>query len=617
MFVLGIDIPCILCHATGMFIRCTTTRSKQSGDTYQTYRLVENERIQGKIKQRTLLNLGRHFDVPKSQWAELSSRISQLLSVQGSLFALELEPELEAKAQRYAAQIQVSRSAATVPECGFESVSVGSLELVRPRRVGVEQIALHALKQLRLDEKMKALGFNRHQLAAAMGTIVARMACPASELATHQWLQQRSGLGELIGYDFEGMGLDRLYQVSDLLWKHHDELETHCYQQELSLFQMDETITLFDLTNTFFEGTAKDIETAKRGRSKEKRTDCPLVTLGLVLNGDGFPRRSQIFSGNASEPETLQDMLTGLQATPATTVVLDAGLATEDNISWLKDNGYHYLVVSRKRKRMFDEHEATLVKDLPNQQVRVQRIVNEETDEVELYCHSQAREEKERAIQNQFAERFETALQSLADGLPRKGVTKQYDKVLERIGRLKEKYALAAQYYDITVTKDDASGKANAIQWTRLEKPHSRATHPGVYCLRSNQHDWDEVTLWRTYTMLTDLEAVFRSLKSELGLRPIYHQKENRVNGHIFITLLAYHAVQTLRAQLKAQDINDSWQTLRARMENQQRVTVVMKRADGKTIHLRKATRAEPHQKTIYHILGMPMQPGPVQKTVV
>ena len=600
----------------GMFIRCTTTRSKQSGDTYQTYRLVENERIQGQVKQRTLLNLGRHFDVDKSQWAELADRISQLLSSQGSLFSLTLEPDLEAKAQRYAAQILASRSTATT-DSEFTSLSVDSLELVRPRRVGIEHLALHALSQLKLDEKMRALGFNRHQLAAALGTIVARMAAPASELATHQWLQQRSGLGELIGYDFEGMGLDRLYQVSDLLWKHHAELETHCYRQELSLFQLDETITLFDLTNTFFEGTAKDNETAKRGRSKEKRNDCPLVTLGLVLNGDGFPRRSQIFSGNASEPETLQDMLTGLQATPATTVVLDAGLATEDNIRWLKDQGYHYLVVSRKRKRLFNEHEAVLIKDLPNQQVRVQRIHNEQTGEVELYCHSQAREEKERAMHSQFAERFEAALQSLADGLPKKGATKQYDKVLQRIGRLKEKYAPAAQYYAITVTKDDASGKANAIQWARLNKPHSRASHPGVYCLRTNQNNWDEATLWRTYTMLTDLEAVFRSLKSELGLRPIYHQIEKRVNGHIFITLLAYHVVQTLRTQLKAQDIHDSWQTLRAKMENQQRVTVVMKRADGKTIHLRKATRAEPHQEAIYQALGIPMQPGSVQKTVV
>ncbi len=118
-------------------------------------------------------------------------------------------------------------------------------------------------------------------------------------------------------------------------------------------------------------------------------------------------------------------------------------------------------------------------------------------------------------------------------------------------------------------------------------------------------------------TMLTDLEAVFRSLKSELGLRPIYHQKEERVNGHIFITLLAYHVVQTLRAQFKAQNIHDSWQTLRAKMENQQRVTVVMKRADGKTIHLRKASRAEPHQEAIYQALGISIQPSSIQKTVV
>ena len=132
-------------------------------------------------------------------------------------------------------------------------------------------------------------------------------------------------------------------------------------------------------------------------------------------------------------------------------------------------------------------------------------------------------------MHSQFTKRFESALQSLADGLPKKGATKQYDKVLQRIGRLKEKYAPAAQYYAITVTKDDASGKANTIQWTRLNKPHSRASHPGVYCLRTNQNNWDEAALWRTYTMLTDLEAVFRSLKSELGLRPIYHQKEKRV----------------------------------------------------------------------------------------
>jgi len=220
-------------------------------------------------------------------------------------------------------------------------------------------------------------------------------------------------------------------------------------------------------------------------------------------------------------------------------------------------------------------------------------------------------------MQDSFAKRFETALQKLADGLNKKGCAKRYETILERIGRLKEKYARAAQHYDITVTPDSKSNKAQGITWKRLEKPQTQATHPGVYCLRTNVHEWDDKTLWETYTMLTDLESVFRGLKSEPGLRPVYHHKEERVNGHIFITLCAYHLVQTLRRQLKVQGIHDSWQTIRHKMENQQRVTVILKREDGKTIHLRKATRAEPYQKEIYDALGISAQPGGNQKTYI
>ncbi len=600
-----------------MFIRCTSIKSKDSGEPYVTYRLVETERVAGKVKQRTLLNLGRHFDAPKSQWADLAARISQLLSTQDELFYSELSEPLEVMAQRYAAQILASRSVSSSPVSEFTSVAVDGLELVRPRRVGIEQLALQALRQLKLDDKLKDLGFNRHQLAAALGNIVARMAFPTSERATHAWLQQRSALGELIGYDFEGMGLDRLYQASDLLWKHREALESHLYQQETNLFGFDETITLYDLTNTFFEGEAKANPQAKRGHSKEKRSDCPLVTLGLVLDGSGFPRKSEIFPGNASEPQTLQSMLENLGGRAGSIVILDAGIASEENIQWLVTQGYRYLVVSRKRKRDFNEDAATVVKDIPGQTVKTQRVVDKETGEVELYCHSQLREKKEQAIQDRFAERFEAALQSLTDGLQKKGTTKRYDKVHERIGRLKEKFARAAQHYEIEVIREPESDVASAIQWKRQEKAHSQATHPGVYCLRTNLDDWDETALWKTYTMLTDLEAVFRSLKSELGMRPVFHRKQDRVSGHIFITLIAYHLVQTLRAQLKKQDIHDSWQTVRAKMENQQRVTVVLKQEDGSTLHLRKATRAEPLQKEIYEALGISSQPGTSQLTRV
>lgn len=600
-----------------MFIRCTTTKTSQSGETYKSFRLVETQRLNGKVKQRTLINLGRYFDVPQAQWPFLSSRIDQLLSGQSSFLSIELDAELEEMAQRYTTQIIASRSTVIDAAAQFERVDINSVELVRPRRVGIEQLALHGVKQLMLDDKLKALGFNQHQLAGALGNIIGRMAAPASELATHSWLQTSSGLGELIGYDFEGMGRDRLYQASDLLYKHREAIEAHLYQREQGLFGFDESITLYDLTNTFFEGDANTNPSAKRGRSKEKRSDRPLVTLGLVLDGSGFPRKSQVFPGNASEPKTLQTMLQALSGQSGTTVILDAGIASEENIQYLIENHYKYIVVSRKRKRVFDEDKSVVIKDIQGQTVKAQRVIVEATGEVELYCHSELREKKEQAMQDSFAEKYETALHSLHNGLSKKGTTKKYRKILERLGRLKEKYACAAQHYEVTVTADETQLNAMSISWKRLEKAHSQATHPGVYCLRSNLTDWDEETLWRTYTMLTDLESVFRSLKSELGLRPVYHHKEERVNGHIFITLIAYHLVQTLRFQLKAQGCFDSWQTIVRKMENQQRMTVILQREDGKTIHLRRASKAEPQQSIIYKILGISEQPGGINKTLV
>lgn len=600
-----------------MFIRCTTTKTGSSGETYKSFRLVESERVNGKVKQRTLINLGRFFEVPQAQWQSLSSRIHQLLTGQSSLLNIDLDTDLEAMAQRYSAQIIASRSRVIDKDTQYEAVDIASVALVRPRRIGIEHLALYAVKQLTLDDKLKALGFNQHQLAAALGNIIGRMAAPASELATHGWLQATSGLGDLIDYDFEGMSLDRLYQVSDQLWKHKEAIEAHLYQQERDLFGFEETITLYDLTNTFFEGEAKANPQAKRGRSKEKRSDCPLVTLGLVLDGSGFPRKSQLFPGNASEPKTLKTMLEGLSGQPGSTVILDAGIASEENIEYLIEHHYKYIVVSRKRKRDFDEDKATVIKDVPGQTVKAQRVVIEETGEIELYCHSELREKKEQAMQDSFAKKYELALSGLHNGLSKKGGTKKYTKVLERIGRLKEKYARAAQHYEVTVTADEAQQNAISVAWKRVAKSNSQATHPGVYCLRTNLTDWDEATLWHTYTMLTDLESVFRSLKSELGLRPIYHHKEERVNGHIFITLIAYHLVQTLRVQLKSQDCHDSWQTIRRKMENQQRITVTLQREDGKTIHLRKATKADPQQSTLYNLLGISAQPGGIKRTLI
>jgi transposase len=605
-----------------MYIRRTSVKSRRSGEPYFTYRLVESVRIDGRVRQRTLLNLGRHFDIPRDQWASLAQRIEQLVGGQGDLLPMELDAKWEGAAQRYSARVIRAKArideGKPTSEVDYQAVDINSLDMVRPRSVAIEHVCLEALRKLGLDSKLDQLGFNGPQQAAAIGTIIGRMTAPGSELFTHDWLIEQSGLGELLDDDFSAMNLQQLYRISDRLLQHKGALEDFLYHRECTLFECDEVITLYDLTNTYFEGGGQGNANAALGHSKEKRSDCPLVTLALVLDGSGFPKRSEVFAGNASEPKTLAEMvgkLTARDSSLTPTVILDAGIATEENIAWLTDNGYRYVVVSRRRHRQFDEEQAVWIKNDGEQRIRAQRVVNATTGEVELYCHSSQREEKEKGIGELFAKRFEDAVEKLAAGLHKKGTVKRYDKVMEQIGRLKQRYARAARYYDIRVEQDTNTGKATAIYWKRNQSVDD--TLPGVYCLRTNHDDWNEATLWHTYTMLTDLEAVFRSLKSELGLRPVFHHKTDRVSGHLFISVLAYHLVHTIRLQLKAGGIHWSWEGIRRQLEGQDRVTVELKREDGKMVHVRKATRPEARQQVIYDALGISDRPGKTEKTVI
>ena len=604
-----------------MYIRKTQCQKKKAGGHYFTYRLVESRRTEKGVRQRTLLNLGVDFSLPREQWPDLTKRIEDILRGQQSL--LDIDTDIERLAQGYASRIIISDQDVSDPDnIDYREVDLDSIEMSRPRSVGGEHVTLEALRFLGLDEKLGELGFNGPQTAAAIGTIIGRACAPGSELATHAWLRERSGLGELIDYDFEGLSLYGMYQVSDQLLGKKAALEQYLYERERSLFGLQETITLYDLTNTYFEGQCKANALAAHGHSKEKRSDCPLVTLGLVLDSSGFPKRSHVYEGNVSEPATLSEMIhklhsTGMPALQKPMVVMDAGIATQDNIDWLNNHQYPYLVVSRKKHREFDESESTIVKQDAECTVKVQKVIDDETGETLLYCHSSQREKKERAIGTLFSRRFEDALQHLDDGLTIKRRLKKYDKVVEKIGRLKQQFSKAAKLFTVTVTKDDKSGNAAKITWQRKPAPDTTDTYPGVYCLRTSQTGWDESRLWKTYTMLTDLEAVFRSLKSELGLRPIHHQIAKRVSGHLFITVLAYHLVHTIRFRLKQMDNHSSWSSLRKILSTQSRVTVSMQCKNGSTVHVRKSTRPEPNQQEIYSALGLKSHPGQAIKTTI
>ena len=602
-----------------MFIRRTATR--RSGEHYFTFRLVRSERTGSKVRQRTLLNLGRHFDVAPGQWPTLCRRIDDLLAGQWSL-PPDCPPALESHAQRITARLLASErigSAASQASQGhhLQSIAVDTLELIRPRSVGVEHVGLWAMDQLGLRTVLEGLGIGASLRAAAVGSVIARMARPGSERAARRWLGERSALGELLGVDFATMGPMRLYRASDALMAHREAIERRLFDRAMDLFDLHPTVTLYDLTNTYFEGEAGLQPNARRGHSKDKRTDCPLLTLGLVLDASGFVRRSQVFAGNVREHHTLAGMLDALHAPRGALVVMDRGIATQDRVRWLREHRYRYLVVSRERTRHFDPAAALSIHTASHQRVHLHKVLSDDGQEVRLYCFSEDRAAKERAIVERFASRFETALARLCEGLSKPRTQKRIDQVWQRIGRLNESSRGVAQHYDIALDTDHTGERATAVRFTRRPLTGSMLTHPGVYCLRSNQTDWDEATLWRTYFTLTDIEAVFRSLKSELGLRPIYHHKPIRAEGHLFITVIAYQLVQVIRQRLRQAGQCASWTTLRRILEGQQRITATFRRADGATLHVRKATRAEPRQQAIYEALGIDPAPGGTRKTVV
>ena len=607
-----------------MFIRQTKTSNSTTGEAYVTFRLVTSERVAKQVRQRTLLNLGRHFSLPKDEWPFLCGRIEFLLSGQRELVPEPVSPAIEALAQRYAARLVVAHKpvvgknvAPTDPAAGgadYQEVDVNSLEQIRPRSVGVEHVGLEALSLLGLPEILESVGLNGIQRNCALGSIIGRIASPGSELATWHWLQEKSAVGELLDVDFEGVPLMRLYRVSDLLVRHRDEIEKQLFGRIDNLFSLSATVTLYDLTNTYFEGEMAGNAKARHGRSKEKRSDCPLVTLGLVLDGSGFVRRSRMFEGNVSEAGTMEGMLKMLDAPMGAMVIMDRGIATETNIAWLVEHKYRYLVVSREQGRQFDENQAVETTTASEEIVRMQRVVSEDGSEVRLYCHSEQRQDKESAMSKRFIERFEKGVAALAAGLTKPRCEKKIDKLWERIGRLKEQSHGIGQHYKILLIPDESGKKAVSLTWEKTPVDGTQLTHPGVYCLRTNETTWDESTLWHTYTMLTDLEAVFRCLKSELGLRPVFHHKERRADGHLFITVLAYQAVQAIRKKLKERGITTSWAGLRGILSVQQRVTASFRQRDGRTLHIRKATTAEPKLKNIYDALGISAEPGGIKK---
>lgn len=609
-----------------MFIRKTHIRNRVTRKSYWNYQLVESVRTERGPRQRILLNLGADLELDDQERKDLANRIEEIAS--GFLTLLTRSDKIEAYAQKYAAMViaRLSKpqenshgSKSNEPERDFVNIDANSIEQSDPRTVGAEHLLLKMAEQLKMSDKLKELGLSKTEIALALGSIVARAVSPDSERATYTWLCKSSGIGELLDFDFKTSSLDKLYKISDKLLVNKNALEQYLEETEAQLHGYQSTIALYDLTNVYMEGQAKSNPKAKHGVSKENRKDCPLVTLGLVMNQHGFLNRTSILQGNASEPKTLEEMIRKLDTHGnlcKPIVLLDAGIATDANLTWLKENGYEYVVSARQAAPSTDiEGELVPVGDLKNL-VKAAFVKGVHGNEQWLYCESEAKAAVASQMKESFKSRYEGELKKLSDGLTKKKARKKYTKVLERIGRLKEKHKNISGCYEVNVTPSEDGKNAISIEWKVLEeKMNEKLT--GKYFLRTNILKMGAKELWQLYNTLRNVEDAFRFMKSSLGLRPVHHQKEIRVDGHLWITILAYHLIQNCLYQLNKNGIDHHWPTIRKTLLGRVRVTAQAKTTDGKMLYHRSTTKAEGEQIAIYAALGLSSQILQAQKTIL
>jgi len=598
-----------------MFIREIIKKNPGSPKTFSYCRLMDSVRTPRGPRQKILLNLGK-LDLPRSDWKTLANRIEEILLGQESFFTPPAH--IESLAQHYA-QLLRRKEMYSIPvpekeEPDWQTVDLNSLAESESRSIGAEAVAHAFWKRLEFPQILSDLGLGREEIDKAALLVIGRLLHPTSERGTALWGKRLSALGEVLGADFEHLGNNALYRVSDRLVEHRDEIERELAQRERGLFQLGEKVILYDLTNAYLTGRAHESTQARHGRSKEKRSDCPLLTLALVLDEDGFPKASRLLPGNVSEPGTLGGFLQVFRAQPQgqarlwrdpLTIVIDAGVATEGNVGLLRGGGFHYVCVSRSRPKEIPQEGLVVIKQDRDSTIQAKRL--DVNGEVLLYCQSSARERKEEAMKAGFQKRFEEGLASMAGSVAKRRGIKSYERVLQRLGRLREKYPTVSRFYRVEVEQE--LGIVKKITWAIDREEEIRARFSGSYYLRSDRTDLDEKELWSLYMMLTQVEDAFRSLKSELGLRPPYHRIDRRLEGHLFISVLAYHLLAGIQRELRKKGIAHRWSTIRKQMASQRRSTASITNDKGERIHIRHTSDPEPFHYQIHRALGLPPKP--------
>jgi transposase len=621
-----------------MFFKTHSRINPDTGRLSIYYRLVENNRTPvGGISQRSIMGVGFMDDVSTSELHLIADCLNDRIS--GRVRLIEDSPKVQDYVEHLYRRLVQERRIDRVLEaqkrmssCDWQRIDMNSVENRDVRELGAEWLCLQTIRQLGIDRYLETHGWSDPDRDLALAHIVCRTVYPASELKTLRYMKENSSIGELLGLNMDEVTKDRLYRICHRLYSEKDGLENHLSTKTNELFDLNDKIILYDLTNSYYEGNMQESALARHGRSKEKRSDCPLVVLALVVNVEGFIKYSAIYEGNMADCNTLGDMIDKLSSattvTPVTAdrkkriVVIDAGIATEENLKRITDKGYDYVCVNRSSQMKYIVAEDTspvIVYDHKKRPIELVQVQKPEAPESEYYLKvtSWTKALKEHAMNNQFCIRYEEGLAHIVKGIDTKGGTKKYDKVNQRIGRLAQKYPSAHYLYEIHIEKNEKDVCTSMTYEKKTQAVIDRENSYGVYFLRTSIVEPNEQLVWTVYNCIREIESSIRCLKSDLDLRPIFHKTDDASKAHIHLGLMAYWIVNTIRFQLKGKGVTSDWRELVRVMNTQKCVTTNMTNDKGQRLAIRCCSKPEPKVALLYDALQIKQAPFIRKKSVV
>jgi transposase len=592
-----------------MYIRKSTRTYK--GKIYTNYLLVESIQTPKGPRQRIICSLGSLDPGPAEEWLGLAHKLQSALQGQESL------PESSEQIQQWVEKAKKKKRTTAGHSASMIAVAANEIEIEQAREAGPVHVGHQLWNQLGMNSILREAGLSERACTLSEVMTLNRLICPLSEHAMPDWIR-RTALGDILREDFSRLPDEALYRNLDRLHPNREHIERRLAEKEKTMFDLDDTVYLYDLTSTYFEGQAKANPQAKRGYSRDKRPDCKQVVVGLVLDREGFPKAHEIFDGNIQDRRSLDKMLDVLEKRtgkrPGATIIVDRGMAFDENLEQIRKRGLHYLVagLQPERNQWLDEledddgWENIIRKPSPRnplqKKTKVEIKRQQKDGVVYILCRSEGREDKDRAIRETQEAKLIADLNKLQQRVA-KGRLKEESKIQRAIGRLQERYPRVARYYEISC--DSANRN---LSWKELASKKAVAKKlDGSYVLKTDRQDLTAEEIWRIYILLTRVEDAFRDIKSPLMERPIFHHLQDRTQTHIFLCVLAYHLLAAIEHRFLQAGIHTSWWTIRQQLSTHQVVTIVLPEDEhGRILRIRKATIPEPEHRQIYSTLRIP-----------